>query len=76
MSLIFSRHVGLFPTIEEIEEVSRIDSCIHQFFQDEFEKPLISVDFDNNELNEFDLEQVNGERAAENWNNRFEAIAY
>ena len=46
--------------------VSRIDSCINELFQTEYEKSLISVDFDNNELNEINFEQVTGSRASEN----------
>ena len=61
----------IVPNLEEVEEVSRIDSCINKFFRAEYEKSLISVDFGDNELNEINFEQVAGSRATENWNGSF-----
>ena len=64
----------IVPNLEEVEEVSRIDSCINKFFRAEYEKSLIYVEFGDNELNDLNFEQVVGSRAAENWINRFEAL--
>ena len=57
----------IVPNLEEVEEVNCIKTCVNEYFIDEFEKPLHSIDFEHKELNEFNFEQEKNEFSMGLW---------